>query len=107
MKSHLRPIKLVVMVPAQVKQEPQLLHGHTVQDKTQTLNIVENATHKHSSKKTRPTHDQYLHWRSNELEDSIAHENNITDYNHYNQSEGSYSFLELQHLTSTSRVKMP
>ena len=34
--------------------------------------------------------------RSNELEDSITEENNTTDYNHYNQSEGSYSFQELQ-----------
>ena len=47
------------MVSAQVKQEPQLLHVHSVQGKTQTLNIVENATHKHSRKKTQPTRNQY------------------------------------------------
>ena len=34
-------MKLVVTVPAQVKQEPQLLHSHPIHDKTQTLNIVE------------------------------------------------------------------
>ena len=34
-------MKLVVMVYAQVKQEPQLMHSHSVQDKTQTVNIVE------------------------------------------------------------------
>ena len=34
-------MKLVVTVPTQEEQEPQLLHSHPVCDKTQTLNIVE------------------------------------------------------------------
>ena len=40
--------------------EPQLLHVHSVQGQTQTLNIVESTTHQHSRKKTRldtPTPD--------------------------------------------------
>ena len=48
------------MVPTQVKQEPQLLHIHPVHGKTQTLNIAENTTHTHSSRKTRPTSKQYI-----------------------------------------------
>ena len=36
--------KLVVTVPKQVEQEPQLLHGHPVYVKTRTLNIAENTT---------------------------------------------------------------
>ena len=48
------------MVPAQVKEEPQRLHIHPVHVKTQTLNIVENTTRKLSSRKTRPTRDQYI-----------------------------------------------
>ena len=57
-KSCLQPIKLVITVPTQVKQEPQLLHIHPVHGKT--LNIVENTTHKHNIRKTRPTCDQYI-----------------------------------------------
>ena len=52
--------KLVVMVPEQVRQEPQPLYVHPVHVKTQTLNIAKNTIRKLSSRKTQPTHDQYI-----------------------------------------------
>ena len=81
-----------------MKQEPQLLHSHSVQDKTQTLNIVETQHTNTAARKPDPhmtntsNHTSQRIPEINMLEDSIAHENNITDYNHCNQSEGLYSF---------------
>ena len=57
---HLRPTKLVVTVPEQVEQEPQLLHDHPVHVKTQTLNIAENSTCKLRSRENRLSHDQHI-----------------------------------------------
>ena len=59
-KIHVRPTKLVIMVPEQVKQEPQLLHTNPVHVKTQTLNIAEDTTHKLNSRKNRPKCDQHI-----------------------------------------------
>ena len=60
MKTRFMPTKLVVTVEEQVNQEPQLLHGHLVLLKTQTLNIAENTTRKLRSRENRPSSDQHI-----------------------------------------------
>ena len=58
-KIHVRPTKLVITVPEQVKQEPQLLPANPAHVKTQTLNIAEKTTRKWKSRKNRPKCDQH------------------------------------------------
>ena len=50
----------VITVLKQVEQEPKPLQVHPVHVKTQTLNIAENTTHKHSSRENKATCDQYI-----------------------------------------------
>ena len=50
----------VITVLKQVEQEPKPLQVHPVHVKTQTLNIAENTTHKHSSRENKATRDQYI-----------------------------------------------
>ena len=57
-KSYLRPEKLVVIVSAQVNQEPHLLQKNTVHTQTCSLNLTDTPALRHSIGKNYTPYDR-------------------------------------------------